>query len=355
MNKDYIISGIQQMGIGVANAEEAWAWYRKHFGFDVPIFKDAATATLMTRYTSGKAESRYAILAMNMQGGGGFEIWQYTSKQPLKPTFSAVLGDTGIYIAKLKSRDVRKSFDDLKSKGATVLSKEPVTMPDGRLHFYVRDPYGNIFEVVESSNWFRDEKKTMGGVAGCVIGVSDMDKALPIYASILEHHEVVYDVTQTFSDFAGLPNGNDTFRRVLIRPKGEAFGAFSRLLGSTEIELVQSKTIKPRKIFDSRNWGDLGFIHLCFDIRGMKSLGEYCAAQGFPFTVDSANSFDMGKAAGHFTYIEDPDGTLIEFVETHKIPIFEKIGWYLNLKNRDPKKPLPNWMLGMLSLNRVKD
>ena len=26
--KGYILSGIQQMGIGVTNVEEAWKWYR---------------------------------------------------------------------------------------------------------------------------------------------------------------------------------------------------------------------------------------------------------------------------------------------------------------------------------------
>jgi hypothetical protein len=62
----------------------------------------------------------------------------------------------------------------------------------------------------------------------------------------------------------------------------------------------------------------------------------------------------MGEAAGHFTYIEDPDGTLIEFVETHKIPILKKIGWYLNLRKRNPKKALPKWMLSALRFSRVK-
>ena len=33
----------------------------------------------------------------------------------------------------------------------------------------------------------------------------------------------------------------------------------------------------------------------------------------------------MGEAAGHFSYIQDPDGTLIEFVETHKVPILKKL------------------------------
>jgi len=55
----------------------------------------------------------------------------------------------------------------------------------------------------------------------------------------------------------------------------------------------------------------------------MDHLKKECEEAGFHFTVDSAESFDMGEAAGHFSYIEDPDGTLIEFVETHKIPIIK--------------------------------
>lgn len=63
----------------------------------------------------------------------------------------------------------------------------------------------------------------------------------------------------------------------------------------------------------------------------------------------------MGEAAGHFSYIEDPDGTLIEFVETHKVPVLKKIDWYLNLKNRQAEKPLADWMVKGMGLNRVKD
>jgi hypothetical protein len=62
----------------------------------------------------------------------------------------------------------------------------------------------------------------------------------------------------------------------------------------------------------------------------------------------------MGEAAGRFSYIEDPDGTLIEFVQTHKIPIMKKWGWFINLKKRNTDKPLPNWMLRSMALNRVK-
>jgi catechol 2,3-dioxygenase-like lactoylglutathione lyase family enzyme len=352
----YIISGIQQVGIGVNKADEAWKWYRQHFGVDVPIFKDSATASLMTPYTQGKAESRYAILAMNMQGGGGFEIWQYTSRVPQPASFDINLGDTGVFAVKLKSHQIAKAYEFLKSKNANVLG-ELAKAPDGRLHFYLADPFGNTFEIIESESWFNrdDARAVTGGVAGCTIGVTSIDKALPLYSKVLGYTEIAYDQTSTFSDFSGLLGGTEKFRRVLLRRNESGKGAFGQLLGDTVIELVEVKGKKPNKIYDKRNWGDLGFIHVCFDVTGMSGLAERCAEAGFAFTVDSSNSFDMGKAAGHFTYCEDPDGTLIEFVETHKVPIFEKLGLYLNLRKRNPSKPLPRWMVKMLSLNRVRD
>jgi hypothetical protein len=34
----YIISGIQQLGVGNTNVQETFAWYRKAFGTDIKIF-----------------------------------------------------------------------------------------------------------------------------------------------------------------------------------------------------------------------------------------------------------------------------------------------------------------------------
>jgi hypothetical protein len=87
----------------------------------------------------------------------------------------------------------------------------------------------------------------------------------------------------------------------------------------------------------------------------MNLLREECREKGYPFTVDAGDTFDIGEASGAFSYTEDPDGTLIEFVETHKIPILKKLGLYLNLRNRKPEKSLPRWILKAISFNRVKD
>ena len=82
-----IITGIQQVGIGIPHVHDAFKWYRQNFGMDIPIFEEAAEAELMLPYTGGQPRSRHAILAVNLQGGSGFEIWQYTSRTPVGADF----------------------------------------------------------------------------------------------------------------------------------------------------------------------------------------------------------------------------------------------------------------------------
>lgn len=349
------ISGIQQMGIGVSQVHEAFKWYRQHFGMDVPIFEEAAEAGLMLPYTGGKPQSRHAILALNMRGGGGMEIWQYTGRTPLPPAFQPQLGDLGIGICKIKSSDVAASFHFLRKRGVNIQTN-PAVRPDGVEHFFVKDPWGNTFEITGASDWFSGSGQLhTGGVYGAFIGVSDMERSIRFYADVLGYSTVVYDQTDDFADWHGVDGGFGRYRRVLLHHPEKRKGPFSPLLGDSEIELVQSLDRAPRKIFEGRFWGDLGYIHLCFDITGMAEMKKACAEKGHPFTVDSSGSFDMGEAAGYFSYIEDPDGALIEFVETHKIPILKKIGWYLDLRKRsNPEKPLPRWMLKMLGMGRVK-
>lgn len=350
----YAISGIQQVGIGIPNVEEAFAWYRQHFGMNVPIFDDDGRAELMLPYTGNQAQERRAILAINMQGGSGFEIWQYKSRQPQPPDFHIEMGDLGLYAAKMKCLDIKAAYEELSEKQTNILGEITKT-PNGRAHFFMRDPYNNLFEIIEQNDWFKSGGYHTGGPAGTIIGVSDIDRSLALYQTVLGYDKIVYDETNTFDDLKVLPAGDHRLRRVLLTHSQPRQGAFSRLFGKSYIELIQVEGRQARKIYENRLWGDLGFIHLCFDVIDMDHLQEVCQEKGFPFTVDTGETFDMGEAAGRFAYIEDPDGTLIEFVETYKIPIMKKWNWFLDLRKRDAYKPLPDWMLKALGFNKVKD
>lgn len=253
-----------------------------------------------------------------------------------------------------------KTYDHFATQGIELLS-EVHECPSGIRNFFIKDPFDNIFNIVESTSWFKKENKLTGGSYGAIIGVSDMEASKKFYASILGYDEVVYEKTGKFDALAGIAGGSQQMERVLLRHSKPRIGCFSPIFGPSEIELIRTTERQPNKIYENRYWGDLGFIHLSFDIAGFDELKEICSKAGCPFTVDSTadkvngESFDMGEAAGHFSYIEDPDGALIEFIETHRVPVVKKLGLFLNLKKRNPEKPLSKWILRAFAFNRIKD
>lgn len=350
------INGIQQLGVGVENVHEAWKWYREHFAMDIKMFEEEATAELMLAHTGGKPRTRHAVLALNMQGGGGFEIWQHTGKKPEPCPFEIQLGDLGINIGKIKTAKVKAAYEQFSKSGLDLLDVVHAD-PIENKHFYLKDIYGNMWEVINDKNIFRKKEKSVsGGILGAVIGVKNMEDSLKVYQDILGYDQIVYDKTGIFTDFKGVPGGKNKFRRILLKHSDVKSGAFSPFFGQSVIELVQVLDREPRNIYEGRIWGDPGFIHICFDINGMDGFREKTKNLGHPFTVDSAGAmetFDMGEAAGNFAYIQAPEGTLIEFVETHKIPLLKKLGWYIDFRKRG-NHPLPNWMLKMFRFMRVK-
>lgn len=349
-----LITGIQQVGIGVENLDVAWRWYRKYFGMDVPVFQETGEAELMSRYTGGSPARRTAVLAANMQGGGAFEVWQYEDRQPQPPRHKLLVGDLGINIVCLKSSDINASFDFHRAAGITV-SDSVVTDPAGKSVYEVKDTFGNLFRVEASKEIFLRTKQVTGGISSVVIGVSDIDKTIDLYKKVLGYSRVVYESTGKFDYLSHLPGGNGEFRCIKLSHGMPGTGSLGRFIGATSIELLQALDRAPARIYEKRFWGDLGFMHVCFDIYGMDKLKAFSENSGFPFTVDSGDTFNMGKAQGRFAYTEDADGTLVEMVETFKMPLIKKIGLYLDLTKRNPAKPLPDWMLKTLRFSRIRD
>lgn len=345
----YQINGIQQIGVGTVSFRDTWNWLIEKFGADIKILEDDTVAERMLPYTGNAPQKRHAAIAMCLQGGGGFEIWQYSKRKPEPCPFEVSIGDLGIFAAKVKCRNIEAFNGGLSDR-----------LPDGTRCSYIQDNYGNWFQMVEDKSIYIEENRLMGGIVGAVIGVSDMERSVKFYSEILGYTKVLCDTNGSFSDWKSLPGSSQLYRRVILTTEEPRKGGFSEVFGDSTIELVQALDRVPRKIYEGRFWGDPGFIQICFDVCGMKDFGSFCASKGHPFTVDSCPGdieFDMGAASGHFTYIEDPDGTLIEFVESHKIPIVAKLGWNINMRKRDPRKPMPKIlfrMLGLVSRERIR-
>lgn len=346
-----MINGIQQMGIGTTDVHASWKWYRRNFGFDVPVFDEAAEAPLMTKYTGGEVHARHAILAMNLNGGGGMEIWQFTSRRSADQHPFSLL-QNGLLVTKIKCRDANLGRESVQKNATSEVCKDP----NGKPCFSVIDPFGNPFIASETDHWYQKKHSLFGGIEGIMVGVSNMDRSLEFYREVLEIDKVVYDKEGVFEDLAGLQDGDKKFRRVRIEPSNRNTGAFSEVFGAFHIELIQPlEEDSTKHNLDGRFWGDQGFIHLCFDVNQMDGIKKRAEAKNSPFTVDSGDTFSMGEAAGRFAYLEDPDGSLIELVETDKITVSKKLNWFLTLSQKRKKKPLPRWLFSVMAFNRVKD
>lgn len=350
MAKEKVICGIQQVGIGVRDVAESWQWYKDHFGFLVKIFEDEGVAERMLPYTGGKPQPRLAMLAINIRGGGGFEIWQPKGRRLKYPAKQIQLGDTGIFACKIKCPDVDAAYRHFASMNDITLLHTPTTTPWMTRHFFVRDPWDNLFEIEEDGYVFVNKKLYTGGSNGVIIGVTDMNRSMAFYRTLLDYDAVVSDTTGVYADLEGVPGADKQVRRVVLGRSKPIAGPMCEVMGTSRLELVQVLCGVPAKIYEGRFWGDPGFIHLCFDVRNMDKVQEQAQALGHPFVCDSGGDFDMGEANGHFTYVEDPDGTLIEFVETFKVPIVKKLGIYLHLKKKDDHKPLCRFVTKALEL-----
>ena len=351
MQDDYIIAGIQQVGVGCTDFAEAWNWYIDMFQMDVRILEDDTVAERMLPYTGGKAQRRHACIAVNLQGGGGFEIWQYAERRPQPVAFEVQVGDLGIFAAKIKSRDPELFHRRLSAKYGGV--GPMALMPDGSPTFFVQDPWGNYFQVVRDPSVFINRRSLGGGIVGAMVGCTDVDKTAALYRDLLGYDKVLYDLSGVFDDLGFAKGGDRPCRRMLLTHSRQREGAFAPLYGSSAIELVQSLDRTPRKIYEGRYWGDPGFIQICFDVTDMRALERRSNALGYPFTVDSCKDdgrFDMGDAGGHFAYIEDPDGTLIELVEAHRLTVLKRPRIVIDMLKRDRRKPFPKFFFRLMGL-----
>jgi len=348
------INGLQHIGLAVQNMDSSLLFYRKFIGLDVPFFDSVAPAPLMAVYTHENVIIKRASMIMNLRGGCAMEIIRPTSFEPKSPDFEVGVGDIGIFMVQVKCPDVRAAHafcENHLPEGTSDVQSDPADKPS----FIIRDPDNHFFQFIHGNNWFTERKHHSGGLRGCVIGVSDIERSIGLYRDLLGYDEVIYDSSGVFKDWSSLPRGKERYRRVLLTQSQQPGGGFARVTGKTTIELVQALDRAPRKIFKGRMWGDSGFVHLGMDVKGMNLLEKDLTAAGYGFRCDSREVLDMGNTRVHCTYIDDPDGTLIELIEVYKVPIVEKWGLFLNVEARDPDKPLPNWMLKALRFSRIKD
>ncbi|MEQ9303632.1 MAG: hypothetical protein RJQ14_06905, partial [Marinoscillum sp.] len=219
------------------------------------------------------------------------------------------------------------------------LQSHNVNFSEAFMSIKFQDPFGNEIRVKQTT---LERKAQFTGVKGCALGVSNLSQSIRFY------EKFGYQIanTSTQESIAGCDI-------VKMNSANRSRGRMGMYFGDNELILIERLDQSGSKIYQDRFWGDPGFIHLCFDVYNLPGWVTYFHHEGFPFTVLSNVDFKMGDAEGHWGYLEDPDETLIEMVETHKIPIVKELGISIDLTRRAPQKPLPGLLIKVLSLKKV--
>ena len=229
-DKRFRIQGMQHIGIATSDMDRSLRLYRKLFGMNIPFFDSVQAAPLMDSHTRGETITKRASMVMNLQGGCAFEVLRPTSFEPKPAGWTIAPGDLGLTAVQMKTPDIERMHRHALSFQAEGVRVDAALRETqwGAKTFYLRDPDDTLFQVLEASDWFERPKHPSGGVMGCTIGVSNIDRSLALYADRLGYSVVLFDEVGTFDDWAHLPNGTERYRRVrLMQPDPGAGGIWA--------------------------------------------------------------------------------------------------------------------------------
>jgi hypothetical protein len=141
------------------------------------------------------------------------------------------LGANGIFPAIIKLADSYKSHQRLFNISGLNTSKLHICQ-SGFHYFYVTDSLDNTFKIVQSDDWFQKDKHDLGGVIGAVIGVSNIEKSIEFYQTILGLDTILYDTK--------INENNHNFSKVELHKGTTGKDTFNKLLGNVTSKLIQN-------------------------------------------------------------------------------------------------------------------
>jgi len=349
-----VINALQHIGIGVADLERSWEFYRK-LGFDVPMTTDKSYIPRLAPLTGGNYERR-VVFAGNLLGGAAIEIFQFTSTNPQPLSKHWKWGDPGISSIALKVPDLAAAMKLFEDSEIISHPQEWQAKPEWKAAL-VKDRDGiliNLMEIPDISYSLKLPDIQAGGIIFPTVAVSDIERSLTFYRDVLDYSEIVYDWKGVDSTLASIPGGRRKQRRVMLSNPKPSTSFFSFYLDRGMIELVEVRGRKAPHIFYRRRWGDIGITEIGFDVYDIKTTFQELVDNGTESVVEpnvEEDSFE-GGASALFGYVADPDNTMIELAEPTRLKITKKLS--LNLKKRKPGKPFPKWLMKLSRLNRYQ-
>jgi len=314
-----MFKGLHHVAISAKNYDELVEFYRDEFGldkvfeltfsdgkFDVPPeFEDMeASSERLFDIITGLKDCA-GRLSMSRVGNAHIEIFGFDHPVPKERTDEWRIFDHTYTHLCLQVEDVQDWYDRLLAKG--VKFNCPVQDFGEVKLTYARDPEGNTIELLQPCKEYLSIPKPRAGnnmVAGlhhAGASVINFERSKKFYTEVLGM-ETVFEMDFSDGRFDAVWNETNTAGMNTMLRLNNAFFEFF------EFTNPQPKPRDP-------DWqvSDHGHTHICLQVDDLQACYENLLQQGVKFNCPP---IDFGNVIG--TYAHDPDGNLIELLETRE-------------------------------------
>ena len=303
------ISGVHHVAIGVKNLRIMKSFYQNILGF-TEIFEefDESEQNIMSEIVRSPHPVFGGIIMGQKSDGILLELIRKTSPvaRPIRDDFR--YGDIGVAKITIAVTDINQIFEKLKSTVKFCAEPKIVALPElGNVSFvYCRDPEGNLVELVSMPGVNTGD--LFGGVRSIGISVTDLDRSIAFYKGLPGFNVIIQEKHEDYNGLVDEVSGNEgtMVRSCLLSAKGKPNGM---------VELFEVLKPRGRSIPFSANWGDFGYLQICFSCDNISGIVSYGKESGIHFLCEpKLMETKAPEKQGEFVYALDPDGIPIEFL-----------------------------------------
>ena len=302
---------VHHVAIGVQNLKTMKAFYQNILEFNRVFLEFEESEHEIMHEVLRMSHVVFSGIIFNQEEEGILvELIKMTDPDPRPIRKDFRYGDIGVSKITIGVSDLDYLYRKLEGKIGFCSKPKLAKVPGwGDYYFvYFRDLEGNLIEFVsESSGQFRYR---FGGVRSVGVGVTDLKRSMSFYRKHLGLDRVVIDSHESFSGLVDeVSGGTRTQVRSCVLANSKA---------SNMVELFEVIRPRGRSIPFGTNFGDFGYLQICFSCNDIEEVAAYCETEGIEF-LSKPQLMDDGipEHKGSFLYAKDPDGIPIEFLVLH--------------------------------------
>jgi len=321
-----MINYFQHIAIGVKDLDKTYRFYRDILGFRI-IFFDAPTIRVPDGSLDAKGVELVLVNNVRMlfclhpKGGAGIEFVQFTNAEPKPPPRDVMLGDKGFTEVAIRVNRLDEYIDFIISSGVEMLTEvREKEWIDGRVrrYAYLRDPDGNLVQLVETPEKNINSPLSTLGVEHFTVGVTDLGPGVEFYTQMLDWGEVLHTWEEKISGANCISDTPIRTKNKLIGTRDDRKGQ-AGMVNQSRLQLTEAVDHDGMEILKNRRWGDIGLLEVAMDVSKIKDLViDLKAKNASIYTNIMDLKLGLGSY-GNFTFILDPFGNLIELVNLEKI------------------------------------